>query len=355
MPSTRTRHRRLAPLAIAGLLAVGCAQEAPPRGATPADTPRLRAVVISDLNGAYGTIGYSAAVQRVVERITTRWRPDVVIVAGDLIAAQRPELSDARVREMWAAFDSMVAAPLREAGIPLVATLGNHDASAYPAHARDRRIAVEHWRRSGRGDAPGIVDRSHYPLRYTARYGHVFIAVWDATSQESARDVELLAWLRAALESRAARTATHRVVVGHLPLYPVAAGRDRPGEFLVRGDSLRRELESLGATLFVSGHHHAYYPGRRGELTLLHSGALGGGPRPLLGEADARRAVAVLDFVGDSLHMQGYEVAPDGHVTPIAPASLPPVICSGEHRVPRRDLPRQLARCPAAREPDRPR
>jgi len=32
----------------------------------------------------------------------------------------------------------------------------------------------------------------------------------------------------------------------------------------------------------ISGHHHAYFPGHRGQLELLHTGALGSGPRPLL-------------------------------------------------------------------------
>jgi 3',5'-cyclic AMP phosphodiesterase CpdA len=237
---------------------------------------------------------------------------------------------------MWRHFDLQIRGSLRQAGIPLIATLGNHDASAYPAHERDRRIAVEYWR--ARDRPPGLVDGAEYPLRYTVRHGDVFFAVWDGTNQESARDPALLGWLRRALQSPEARSAAHVAVVSHLPLYPVAQGRDRPGEFLANGDSLARELERLGATLFVSGHHHAFYPGRRGALDLLHSGALGSGPRPLIGGDEPRRSVALLEFAADSLRIRAFEVLDGGDLRPVRIATLPAVICSGTHRVVRRDL-----------------
>lgn len=334
-------------LAVSALLA-GCG----PRQAPAADPAHdagavVRAVLISDLNDAYGAVGYSAPVHAVVDRIVREWRPDVVIAAGDLVAGQRPTLSDSTVRAMWSAFDSLVARPLRDAGIPLVAALGNHDASAYPAHTRDRRLAVEHWMTAA-GPPRGALDAADFPLRYTVRIGDVFFAAWDATRQESSVDPAELSWLEAALRSREARTARHRVVVGHLPLYPVAVGRERPGEFLLSGDSLRRELEALGVTLFVSGHHHAYYPGRRGDLPLLHAGALGGGPRPLLGDTLARRAVALLELGPGGVRISAYEVRDDGAFVPIETTSLPRVLCSSESYVVRWDLPDPGRECPAA-------
>lgn len=304
-----------------------------------ADTGAAR-VVISDLNASYGSTHYPPAVGHALEQITDVWRPDLVLAAGDLIAGQAPQLPDSAVRAMWTAFDSTVAAPLREARIPLVVTLGNHDASAYPAHARDRRLALEYWRARSRGADIPFVDREHYPLRYTLRRGDVFVAVWDATNQESATDRELLRWLRDALSSSEARRARHRVVLGHLPLYAVAEGRDRTGEVLAQGDSLRQRLEAWGATLFISGHHHAYYPGRRGELELLYAGALGDGPRPLIGAGmPARNTVSVLDFFADSLAITTYGVDPDtGEMELLPLQSLPRAICSSSGWVARRDL-----------------
>lgn len=341
--TARSRRAVAAVLLALVPLAAGCSG----RGAG-ADPAPLRALVISDLNGPYGSVGYAPEVTAAIHRAVRDLRPDVVVVVGDMVAGQSPALADARVREMWAAFDSSVAAPLRVAGIPLLVAVGNHDASAYPAHARDRRLAVEHWR-AAPPVAPPLVDSTHFPLRYTARIRDVFVAVWDATRQESTEDEELLEWLRDALTSPESRGATHRVVVGHLPLYPVAVGRDRPGEYLLRGDSLRRELERLGATLFVSGHHHAFFPGRRGDLILLHAGALGSGPRPLVGGRSAAvNALALVDFLprGASI-VSGFEIAPDGALRPISIDSLPPVICSGGHRVLRIDVSEDRHACDA--------
>jgi hypothetical protein len=67
-----------------------------------------------------------------------------------------------------------------------------------------------------------------------------------------------------------------------LPLYAVAVGRDEPGEVMDNADQLRAMLERYNVHTYISGHHHAYYPGHRGNLQLLHAGILGAGPRPLI-------------------------------------------------------------------------
>ena len=298
-------------------------------------------MLISDLNAAYGSTHYPAEVGLAISHITDTWRPDLVLIAGDMVAGQAPQLSDSAFRAMWQAFDSVVAAPLRAARIPLVVTPGNHDASAYPAHARDRRITTEYWRNAlNDRDLPYLLDRMHYPMRYTLKRGDVFIIAWDATRQESATDDELTDWLRESLMSDDAVSARHRVVLGHLPLYAVAEGRDRVGEVLAGGDALRRKLEDWGATMFISGHHHAYFPGRRGALDLLHAGALGEGPRPLLGSAvPAPKSVSLIEFGADSAAFTTYIIDAAQPVPQLLPIeSLPPVICSTIAWVGRRDL-----------------
>jgi hypothetical protein len=324
-----------------------------PGGATGqhGDAPILRAVLISDLNAPYGSTHYPAEVGHAVRYITNVWRPDVVLIAGDMVAGQAPALTDSVVRAMWAAFDAVVAAPIRAAGIPLIATMGNHDASAYPAHARDRRLAAEYWNdsphRSGlrthdapeRSGSSAVVDDAHYPMRYVVQLSDVLIVSWDATRQESATSEELVGWLQRALTSTAAAEARHRVVLSHLPMYGVAEGRDRPGEVLLRGDDLRRQIESWGGTLFVSGHHHAYYPGRRDAIELLHSGALGEGPRVLLGTGmPPTKTLSLLDFHADSLAITTYRIDAAGTLEPVALSELPSVICGDHGWVSRRDL-----------------
>ncbi len=101
--------RRLRPLFLAALLVAATSPD-------PTDPSRgdLRVVVVSDLNGAYGSTAYEPEVHRTVRLIREVWRPDLVLAAGDLVAGQRPALTDGNVRAMWAAFDSSVAGPMRE-------------------------------------------------------------------------------------------------------------------------------------------------------------------------------------------------------------------------------------------------
>lgn len=337
--SRRLRLRRLVAPALAGLL---LGASAPP----PGDPPRgdLRVVVVSDLNGPYGSTAYGPEVHRAVELIRARWRPDLVLAAGDLIAAQKPALGDDQVRAMWAAFDSVVARPLREAGIPFGFTLGNHDGSAYPAHRRDRALAVAHWRAPERRTGLAFADSAHFPVYYSFTAGELFVLVWDASFAGTAGEHSMLEWARAQLASAPARSARHRLVLGHLPLHAVAEGRNRPGEVLEEPDSLRALLERHGVHTYVSGHHHAYYPGRRGALELLHSGALGQGARPLLGDSlPSPQTVTLLDFhfAADSVAYTTYAFDPraPGGLRRIPTASLPPVLRGVNGHVVRRDLP----------------
>jgi hypothetical protein len=300
-------------------------------------------VVISDLNSSYGSTEYEPEVHRAVALIRDEWRPDLVIAAGDLIAGQRPTLSDANVRAMWAAFDSAVARPLREAGIPFGFTLGNHDGSAFPAHARDRAFAVAHWR--DRAHHPGLafVDSASFPVRFTWEQGDVFFLSWDASYAGTASDAEMMAWVDAVLSSERARRARFRIVLGHLPLYAVAEGRNRQGEVLDQADSLRHLLERHRVHTYVSGHHHAYYPGRRGSLELLHTGALGQGSRQRLGDpSPPAQTVTILDFhlAADSVAYTTYAFRRDpARMERLETASLPPIIRGFNGHVVRRDLP----------------
>jgi endonuclease/exonuclease/phosphatase family metal-dependent hydrolase len=324
------RHRRFSIGPILALVVIGACAPPPPLTAAPGEPPGapLRVVVLSDLNSRYGSTEYEPEVGRVVDRTVREWRPDVVLIAGDMIAGQRPALGDDRVRAMWAAFDSVVAAPLRDAGIPVAATVGNHDASGHPGHERDRRLAAEHWR-DRRPDAVSritMVEDAHFPFRYAFTLDGVFFLVLDASTGGVVADTAQMAWIRRALATPEARSAGLRVSIGHVPLHAVAEGRDRPGEVQARPDALRAVLEAGGVRLHISGHHHAYYPGRVGSLELLHAGALGQGERPLLGSTDPpSRTVTLLELfpARDSMAERTYRVVGD-RFRRIDPGSLPP-------------------------------
>ena len=106
----------------------------------------LTVVVISDLNGSYGSTDYAPRVSRAIDWII-KTQPDLVISTGDMVAGQRiPLLTDAEVRRMWRAFHETVSDPLERAGIPLAVTPGNHDASGYDRFMLEREIYEDQWK-----------------------------------------------------------------------------------------------------------------------------------------------------------------------------------------------------------------
>lgn len=56
-----------------------------------------RIVVISDINGSYGSTEYNPRVKQAVERIQDM-QPDLVISAGDMVAGQKQPRLGSRVR-----------------------------------------------------------------------------------------------------------------------------------------------------------------------------------------------------------------------------------------------------------------
>lgn len=307
----------------------------PPRG-------DLRIAIISDLNSAYGSTDYAPEVDRAVALLPA-WQPDVVLCGGDMVAGQSLNLSTAQIQAMWRAFDARVAAPLRQARLPFGFTLGNHDGSSSIGadgrfrFQRDRDLAAAYWQAPAHDPGVNFVDRSRFPFHYTFQQGDVFFLVWDGSSSRISS--ENLAWVERALASERAQQAKLRVVVGHLPLYAVAEGRDRPGEVMANPDQLRALLERYNVQLYVSGHHHAYYPGHRGQLHLLHAGLLGSGPRSLLGRDRPSPKTLTLVDVDYANPAQSRDTTFDMQtLTPIDIHQLPRVLVGHNGQVLRRDI-----------------
>mgnify|MGYP001828592795 FL=1 len=236
-------------------------------------------VVIADLNGRYGAIGYHPRVTQAISAIIES-KPDFVIIAGDMIAAQRkPLLAGPALDAMWAAFDAEVAQPLSKAGIPLVATAGNHDASAYADFASDREAYAKYW--LGRPTPSNLLPGSQYPWHYAAGFDSTLVISLYGTAP-GALPVEQTSFARAILDGYA-DNYDRVIVTTHLPIYPIANGR-------VKGTlspaSLQPIMDSQHVDWYISGHHHAFYPGRvHGNLegtVYLASPALGGNRRTWL-------------------------------------------------------------------------
>lgn len=265
-------------------------------------TPRrgdVRIIVISDLNSRYGSTDYEPEVDQAIALLPT-WQPDLVLCGGDMVAGQQTTLSEAQIRAMWAGFDRHVAAPLRRLRIPYGFTLGNHDASGARTRdgqfifGRDRTLAAAYWNDQRHSPGLDFVDRAGFPFYYSFQQKEIFYLVWDASTAQIPR--EQIAWAERSLTSPAAQAAKLRIAIGHLPLYAIAVGRDEPGEFLNNAEQLRSLLERHRVHTYISGHHHAYYPGHVGRLQTLHAGILGSGMRPLLnGNLRPTKTLTVID------------------------------------------------------------
>lgn len=259
----------------------------------PSDEP-IRIAVISDMNSAYGSTEYDSTVHATVDYIIDKVKPDLVLSGGDMIAGQKPDLSDERVRAMWQAFDEHIASRFRKAKIPFAFTIGNHDGSGHPPHQRDRELAEEYWKSPAHQPDLNWNDKAGFPFYYSFNLNDVHIAAWDA-STASVPDSNL-SWLKKEFDQNSSDTDI-RVLVGHLPLYGVAPERDTKGNVLENPQQMHSIMKELDVDLYISGHHHAFYPAYVDGVHFLHSGAIGSGPRELLqSDKPAIKAFTLLEL-----------------------------------------------------------
>ncbi|MDR9404794.1 MAG: metallophosphoesterase [Halothece sp. Uz-M2-17] len=302
----------------------------------------VRLVVMSDLNTVYGATDYPPSVDKGIALIPF-WQPDLVICGGDMVAGQKSDLTETEIKAMWDAFDDHVARPLREQNLPFGFTIGNHDGSG----ARDRNgnfhfqqerdLAFQYWNHPTHDPSLELIDRADFPFYYTFKHKDIFFLVWDGSTSNI--PAEKLAWVETALTTPAAQQAKMRILLGHLPLYAVAEGRNKPGEVMNNPDILRGMLEKYDVHTYISGHHHAYYPGYRGELELLHTGVLGAGPRRLLNsDLSPQKTITVVDIDFDSPEKTTYTTYDIQTLDVIAEEQLPRRIEGHNGFVIRRDL-----------------
>ena len=290
--------------------------------------------VVSDLNGRYGSTRYHERVEKAVQAIGDIG-PAMVISAGDMVAGQKqPKLDEQHLQAMWDAFNQTFADPLGRGGIPFAVTPGNHDGSGFERFALERELFERQWRdRTGGLD---LLDGSEWPRRYAARLGSVLLVSFDGTIPGRLSKQEF-SFVRSMLEEYRDSASTV-IVLSHLPMWPLASGRER--EILDDPDLLAL-LHQQGVDLFLSGHHHLFYAGRdAGGMIHLATGALGGNARAFSGN-DARQAhsCTLLDIDEAGIPIEA-RPAP-GFLLPIDMAMLPTHIDGPLGRLTRIDLDRQ--------------
>ena len=300
----------------------------------------IRIAIISDLNSAYGSTNYLPEVAQGIALLPD-WQPDLVLCGGDMVAGQSLDLSSTQIEAMWAAFDEKILAPIRTAQIPFAATIGNHDGSSYRnngefVYVLDRQETAKYW--SGHQSDTGItfVEAAAFPFHYSFKQNNIFYLIWDASSANI--PAEQVDWANRALSSPEAQSADLRIVMGHLPLYAVAQNRDRPGEFLNQADELRALLEQHQVHTYISGHHHAYFPGQVGQLNTLHAGALGSGPKALLSSTAAPfQTLTIMDLFLDTASTV-YTTYNMNTMAVVDPQTLPSAITGPNGREQRQNL-----------------
>ena len=291
----------------------------------------LRIAVISDLNGSYGSTEYSPEAAGAIARIL-ELAPDLVICTGDMVAGQQasPKLTEPQLMAMWSAFHATVTDPLKAAGIPLLVTPGNHDASAYPGFELERKVFDTTWTK--RAPEIEILDGERYPFRYAASFQGMLLVGLDITTSGT-QPVEETEWTAQILREQASR---HRatIVFGHLPIWAVSKGRESD----VIGDQAFQDmLVQGGASAYLSGHHHAYFPSRTGGLLQVSQARLGSGPRKYLGtDLTAIKAFGVIDIAASGQIDEVAFAVPDFR-SQIKLTSLPEALPSDRGKIRRRD------------------
>ncbi|MGM0558032.1 MAG: metallophosphoesterase family protein [Myxococcota bacterium] len=281
--------------------------------------------IVSDLNGSYGSTDYGDAVHTSVRWIRDELHPDLVLSTGDMVAGQKQGLD---YEGMWLGFHAAVTRPLAEAGIPFAVTPGNHDASAGAVFSEERVQYIDQWQQ--RRPDVNFVDDSFYPLYYAFEAGGALFISLDATITGPI-DHEQRAWLRDVLTEND-EYAT-KVVFGHVPLYPFS--NERKTEIL---DDAKLEslLQEHDVDVMATGHHHAYYPGRRDALRVVGMACLGSGRRTLVGdERESERSIGVLRIYADGrVEVDAFRA--DG--SKVERDRLPERLNEGRHRIWRDDV-----------------
>lgn len=294
--------------------------------AGPVPVAPLRIAVISDLNGSYGSTSYASTVHAAIDRVLD-WEPDLVLSTGDMVAGQRSGLD---YRAMWSAFHAAVSDRLAGGGIPFAVTPGNHDASGYATYAGERAIFVSEW--ESRKPDLEYLDDADYPLRYAFTVGPVLFVSLDATTVGPLGGAQMT-WLEEQLVAAAAQPV--KILYGHVPLYAFAQGRETE----VIGDAeLERIANTYGVSLMLSGHHHAYYPGRRESLRLVGTACLGAGPRALIGTSEVSERSVLMIEVRDGAIASVEAYGGAGYDTSVLRPMLPEEVGVSGARIRRDDL-----------------
>ncbi|MDQ8005485.1 MAG: metallophosphoesterase [Pedobacter sp.] len=257
----------------------------------PSKPKTIKIAVISDLNSSYGSTKYHPDVYATLKELDNI-KPDIILCGGDMVAGQKASITAEQTQAMWSSFDENVLKPIQQMKIPFSFTVGNHDAS--PSYQQDRKLAQDFWLSKQQQLGLKYIDKTNFPFHFSYQQNDIFFISWDAAGAKV--NPEIFKWMEKQLQSKAAKKAKLRILLGHLPLYAIVASKNKTGEVLADNETTANFFKKHGIDLYISGHQHAYYPAFSDNLRLLNAGCIGEGPRPLLGDnVPATRAYTIIE------------------------------------------------------------
>jgi Icc-related predicted phosphoesterase len=194
-------------------------------------------------------------------------RPGLIVLLGDMT-------NDGGLRGEWEKFDQLFA-PIREAGIPVLALLGNHDYwggtddALENAAARFPQLGRQRW--------------------YVRVFGRLALVLLDSNEDRLGDSAwaEQRHWYERTLAELDGDGAVAGVLVlAHHP--PYTNSRTTGDEANVQRAFLPAFFAAKKTIAFVTGHAHAYERFEEGGRTFVVSGG-GGGPRVRLLEGNDAR------------------------------------------------------------------
>lgn len=298
-----------------------------------------RIAFISDINSSYGSTDYSSHAKAAIQWIADAGHEvDLVLGAGDFIAGQSGSLRRQQIEAMWSGFGRHVYDPIRHAGIPFGFSLGNHDINL----ELDREVALDYWKQGANQQDLQIklIDSTGFPFRYTFTepQKEIFVITLDLNTQKDQLD-----WVEKALQSDEAARAKYVFVSAHFPLFALTKVYNSQGGVQTHYQDLFELFQKYEVDMFFSGHHAAYFPGKKKELFLLSLGEMGGDGRDYVGASiQAPSSLSIMDIFeedsvyGDSLVLTTYDIQNDFKV--VKNEALPTAVFGFNGYTLRRDI-----------------
>ncbi|MEZ4459810.1 MAG: metallophosphoesterase [bacterium] len=272
-----------------------------PSQSVPTKPPKSRpfvVAVLSDMNSSYGSLDYHPEVAQSVRWLCDVVQPDLVLGTGDMVAGMKEGLD---YPAMWASFHAVVTDPLNACGLRFAPSPGNHDAARAVRFQGERDEYVRQW--TDRKPDVRFLDDQSWPLRYAFQpdvraNAPRFVSLDLTTPRKLSSDD--LAWLDSVLE----QPGGPAIVYGHVPIVPIAHGREDESSNDV---ALAQTLVKHGVALFLHGHHHAYYPHKAGGVPTISMPNLGSGARAWIGTRDiGGPGLVLLTIDGTQVSWQAY-------------------------------------------------